>query len=455
MSFIRIKKSGQSKYAYEVTTYWDKESKVSRQKVKYLGRVDDDGNVSRVEQLQLDYGDTYLIKEFISKSIVSPILQNLADSFPEIMPLICYCLCQQSAMYNASTWYEGNAVNMLYPAKMSSQNISRILASMGNENIQRQFFKQYTSLLNSDGGVIIDATSLPNASSIGFNAWGYNDSGISKQLRLLFAVDDRTKLPIFFRYLPGNLLDISTLKSTVLELKQLGVPFRFALIDAGYMSSENVQTLYKNQIDFLTRLPSNRKLYKALINQHVQDLETAKYAVKYGNRGLFVKQIPVEFEEQQAYAYVVLDPVRKGKELNSVITITEDISDSALYNCGTMILVSSISIGAKNVVEHYYSRQAVEQIFGFCKSDLQILPLRRHNDATIRGLLLLQFITLIIFIQMREALAGKYTVEQALMCARNVKCKIYGQKMIIAEFNKKQKEIYKLCNVCHCITCSS
>lgn len=41
MSYIRYKQFGNKQYAYEVTAYWDKEAKKPRQRVKYLGVVDE------------------------------------------------------------------------------------------------------------------------------------------------------------------------------------------------------------------------------------------------------------------------------------------------------------------------------------------------------------------------------------------------------------------------------
>ena len=76
-----------------------------------------------------------------------------------------------------------------------------------------------------------------------------------------------------------------------------------------------------------------------------------------------------------------------------------------------------------------------------CKDDLQILPLRGHKDNTIKGYLLLQFITLVVFIQLRTALEKEFTVEQALLCTRNIKCKIYNDKILVAELTKQQKKI--------------
>ena len=65
MSFIRYKKRDGRRYAYEVTAYWDKELKKSRQKAVYLGVVNDDGVIQTpsTEKLQLDFGDTFLLNK--------------------------------------------------------------------------------------------------------------------------------------------------------------------------------------------------------------------------------------------------------------------------------------------------------------------------------------------------------------------------------------------------------
>jgi hypothetical protein len=47
MSFIRSKKIGNHKYAVEVTAYWDPVQKRSRQKTKYLGSIDEKGNIKK------------------------------------------------------------------------------------------------------------------------------------------------------------------------------------------------------------------------------------------------------------------------------------------------------------------------------------------------------------------------------------------------------------------------
>ena len=464
MSYTVYKTVKNKKYAYEVTSYWNAELKQSRRKTRYLGAVDKNDNITNKiertkEKLILDFGDGYLLNEFVKSLTIFPLIDSLMIcKHREIIPLICYRLCMQSAMYNASSWSEANIVSALHKdIDLSSQNISRILSFLGSENLQRNFFEQYLKIVGGiEKSIIIDATSLPNQINSGFNAWGYSDSHIEKQFRFLCVVDQEQKMPLFYRYLPGNLSDISTLRNTITELQSMGVKNSFVLIDAGYFSAENIGELYNSKIDFLTRIPSSRAIYKELVDKEVKGLENIEYAVKYNKRILFIKKVEIDLYAHKAYAYVVLDPMRKSKELgeqiNEYLELKEDEQDLdktkiKLNNCGVMVLVSSRNIEVKKVISCYYMRQSVEQVFGFMKDDLDSLPVRRHNDETIRGYLFLQFIVLVIFVQLRQKLESKYTVEQALLQMRNLKCKVFADKIIIAELTKRQKEVFALCKI--------
>jgi len=98
-------------------------------------------------------------------------------------------------------------------------------------------------------------------------------------------------------------------------------------------------------------------------------------------------------------------------------------------------------------VPMYYMRAKIEQVFGFSKDDLNILPLRVHKEETLRGYLFLMFLVLVVFMFLRKGLKNKYTVEEALMSMRNLKCKVYDNEMLISETTKQQKEILSLLNI--------
>ena len=65
----------------------------------------------------------------------------------------------------------------------------------------------------------MDSTALPSAINSGINAFGYSSGNIEQNVTCLMLVDKKSKLPIYFRSIGGDISDISTLKTTVAEIK--------------------------------------------------------------------------------------------------------------------------------------------------------------------------------------------------------------------------------------------
>ncbi len=459
MTFIRYKKFGKQEYAYRIKSYWDSASQKPRQKSVYLGVVVDKSKkifekrsiVQKPEKLILDFGDSYFIREFLNKIKFSDLIENVfADKKDFFLSLINYRLCYPSAMRFSKIWFEGNYAKICYKnVDLSSQRISEFLKFLGEESIQRKFFKQYIpKYTESNEGIIIDATSLPNQIHIPLTQWGLNGEEIDKQIRFLLVVDKKDSMPLYFRYFSGNIVDVSTLKNTIKELKQFGIKENYAYLDAGYFSEDNIKELYAEKINFLTRLPSMRTIYKDLIISEIKNIEKYENFVQYGNRALFIKQKKINLFDNEAYAYIILDPERKGRETKNFLLQNvgnkENTIEELEYDMskrGIMILVSSFDIKNAEVVPAYYVRETAEKLFGFSKDDLSILPLRVHSEEALRGFLFMQFITLIAFVSIKNQLGKKHNVEEILLQLRNLKCKVYEKEIMICEPTKQQKII--------------
>ena len=460
MSFIVYKKFGKQEYAYEVTSYWNAKKQVSYHKSKYLGVVVDKknklferkGRKKDNEKVVLDFGDAYILHKFLERSgfiqMIRTIFTNDANT---ILALLSYRLCYCGAMMYANTWYDGSYAKFLYQnCDISSQKISQFLIRIGDEVVQRRFFSEYIPTVTSGKkGIIIDGTSLPNQIHMPMTAWGLSGEEIDKQIRFLLVVDKDTTSPLFFRILPGNIVDVSALTNTLEELKKYGITESYVYMDAGFFSEDNIKEFYGNNIHFLTRLPSLRIIYKELINTEIKDIESVKYVVRYGKRVMFVKQKEIDLFGKKAYAHIVLDPERKGREIKKLLLNVMDEKSQhdegqleyELSHRGIMILISSFPLKKEEAVPAYYIRQNAEMMFGFSKDDLQILPLRVHSEAGSQGFLFLQFLALIAFIKMKKAIGKEFTVEEVLLTMRNLKCKVYENEILIHELTKQQKEI--------------
>ena len=459
MTFIRYKTFGKQEYAYQIKSYWDSKTQKPKQKTLYLGVVVDKSkkifekrlSLPKQEKLILDFGDSYFIKEFFEKVKFSKLIEEVfGDKKDFFLSLINYRLCYPSAMRFSKTWFEGNYAKICYPnTDLSSQRISDFLKFLGDENLQRKFFKQYIpGYAESNEGIIIDATSLPNQIHMPITQWGLSGEEIDKQIRFLLVVDKKNSMPLFFRYFSGNIVDVSTLKNTIKELQKFGIKENYVYMDAGFFSEDNILELYNQEINFLTRLPSIRTIYKELIISEAKNIERYENVVQYGKRALFIKQKRMNLFGKEAFAYIILDPERKGRETKNFllqnIKNKENSIEELEYGMmkkGIMILVSSFNLKNENVVPAYYVRQTAEKLFGFSKDDLSLLPLRIHNEESLRGFLFMQFVTLIAFVHIKNKLGKEHNVEEILLKLRNLKCKVYDDEIIICEPNKQQKEI--------------
>lgn len=458
MAFIRYKKIWNQEYAYEVSNYWDKKAKKPRQKTRYLGVVvDKEKKIFRKtlrekllkEEYILDFGDSFLLYKFLKKEGIIKLLEkSFGENINMLLNLIIYKLCTPSSMRLAPIWQNGNIIKHLCKAELSSQRISDLLIDIGEEENYRKFFENYLGFVkHSSDGLVLDITAMPNQIHIPFTQWGYHDEEMDKQIKLMLVVDKVSSMPLFFRYIPGNIGDVSTLKPTFEELKQLGITDSYFIFDAGFFSEDNLVLLQKEAIPFMVRMPSNRKLYKKLIKES-SDIESIKYGTRYGKRALFVKKHEVDLFGERAFAYVVLDPERKGRETRKMLLELDEIGgdyrekEFSLRKKGIMILVSSIELDKDEVVPLYYGRQVAEQLFKFSKDDLKLLPLRVHREESMRGYLLLVFITLIMFLLLRKKLGKEVTVEEALLLLRNLKAKVFENEIIISEVTKEQKKIF-------------
>ena len=407
------------------------------------------------EKLILDYGDSYLLNKVLEDAAFVPlcrqVFKNNADS---VLAMIFYRSLQGGASCYAETWWEGSYARILFPlAKLTSQRVSDILHDLGDERLQRLFFCEYLRYISDkcSGGILLDSTGMPNDIHFPLSAINNHNGVISNESRLILVVDAKSHMPIYFRYAAGNIVDVTTLKATVAELRRYGIDISQAIIDAGYFSEKNIKELYKSNISFITRMKGNLKLYKTLLAEHKTDLENAKYLVKYRERFVYIKRVQVDLYGKAGYAFVGLDIDRKHDEIKRYInntfendSISHDEMDAAIQTKGIFILVSSNEIDTKDILPLYYTRQAIEQVFDIGKNNSDLLPLRVHGVDKFRGHLLLSFLASVSYILVNNKLAASdFCAIGAYRLLRNLKCKVYDDKIIVQEADKKMNDIAK------------
>jgi transposase len=280
---------------------------------------------------------------------------------------------------------------------------------------------------------------------------------ISEEIRLIYVVQQKTGLPLFFRYVAGNVIDVSTLKRTIAELKANGVETNFAILDAGYYTGVNADALFDAKISFITRCKSNFKVYKNIVAEHLPTLESRENLVRYNKRLVYIKCIPCkvgEAEDRLAYAYLCKDLTMKHELEKKLVERAEDekLADTEIYDTmqsqGIFMLISSRQIAKDKLLPLYYTRDQIEKIFQLCKQDGKILPVNVETEKSFRGHLMMTFMTAVILKMMSDKLTGSsLTTESMFSYLHEQHAVVYDKELITQEPVKKMNEAYKLFKV--------
>jgi transposase len=413
---------------------------------------------TRSEKLILDFGDIFFLDTYLQMNGLKPSIDAIGyGNLDTLYSMLSYYILCSAANCHAEIWWEGSYARILYPkANLTSQRVSDFLAAIGDEKSQRDFFGAYIPYLTKKHtkgtNILIDSTGLANNIHFPLTAISNHNGEINNEVRLIYVTQQETGLPIYFRYCPGNVIDVTTLIRTMLELKKNGVDTKFAILDAGYYDNENMTALYEYKISFVTRLKENLTLYKTLMSEHLPTIESEENFVNYNSRYAYVKCVECEpIKGNRAYAYIGLDIDRKGNESRKLFQSAKEqkLRDKDVYakmtRQGVFILISSRRIAKDKILPTYYIRQQIEQIFDIGKNYAEMLPLRVQNEDTFRGHLLMTFIASVILKKIQDALSNsKYNPISLFMNLRNQKCKVYDDLIITQEPVRKVNECYKL-----------
>ncbi|MDR1298327.1 MAG: transposase, partial [Deltaproteobacteria bacterium] len=366
------------------------------------------------ERLILDFGDAFFVDRYIKRIGMDTAIDAIEHGdHDSVRALVLFYVICSSANYNAAEWLAGSHARMLHPkANLESQRISELLSSVGKESSSRAFFREYSKLLahRAEGeDVLIDSTGLPDSIHFPLTAVSNHNGQLGNEIRLIYVVRQKTNLPLCFRYVAGNIVDVSTLTRTMLELKALGINTKFAILDAGHLTDENAEEMCEAGISFVTRMRENRKLCKAIIAEHLPSLKDERNIVSDNTRHAYIKRIACELVPgRRAYAYLGLDMSMLSLQSSKLFARSarghmSDVRARRKTRArGLFVLLSTRPIAKDEILTLYYTRQQIEQVIDVRRNNTNLMPLRLQSEDTLRGHLLLAFTASAIIKKLQE-----------------------------------------------------
>lgn len=516
--YQKNKKSGVV-YAYESVSFWDKKKKQSRAKRKCIGRVDPEtkqiiptrkkavvptkakqGPVPITVPGRKFYGATYLFDRI---GEITGIVDDLKTCFPEnyrqILSIAYYLIMENK---NPLSRFPHWAALHRHPygEKIPSQRSSELFASITEESIQH-FFKLQGKRRVEKEFLAYDSTSVSSYSQcLRQVRYGKNeDHEHLPQINLSLLFGQQSSLPFYYRKLAGNIPDVKTLRKLLTDMNTLGYKKIKVVLDRGFYSAANINSLYKHHMKFLIAGKTSLKLVKNNLDpvrdkmrnwtHYSQDYQLYTYSVPI--KWDYVQDRPYKKDtikaKRRMYLHLYFSPeraleeetafnnrmVQSQNELESgqrhpdhekqyakyftvkttpvrgiKVIANEEAMVQAKRYYGYFTLLSNEIKDAVTALEVYRNKDLVEKAFNNLKERLNLRRLAVSSEKSLEGKLFVQFIALIflsyITKKMQEKnLFRKYTLQKILDDFDIIECfEVPGQKLQIGETTKRQLELY-------------
>jgi transposase len=501
MSYIVEQKIKGNIYLYEVTSYWDKKKKQSRQKRKYLGRKKHNKKkkvLNNAEIIHKKYGNVFLLQEIVKKLGLDSILESVfPEHFQDILSLSFFSVCNNSALYTYSSWLEEHQLPK--SKKLYSSDISTLCELIGyKEKSVYDFFDEWTAKCNIQKGVYFDITSISSyANDIDFIEWGYNrDHERLPQLNIGLFCSEETELPIYYHIYPGSISDVSTLKNGLAYLKSFDLNDIMLVLDRGFCSKKNILAMNEcNSMSFIQPMTFSMKKVSNMIRANRKKLHNISTAIKFKEEILHYATTDFNLENAIFTAHIFYNEKAEVDQRHNLLSHLFDIENnfkikifesqkeyldyrneeipekyrdffkynrslktierndrklkSHLLKAGYFVFLSNNhELDEYSILQHYRKRDIVEKMFDIGKTHMDSKRLRCHSDYNTHGRIFIKFIALItysyIMHNMKEKkLFKKYTVKELLATLSKIRYTVIKGERIIGEVSRAQREILK------------
>lgn len=150
------------------------------------------------------------------------------------------------------------------------------------------------------------------------------------------------------------------------------------------------------------------------------------------------------------WTYLCVDMQTRGQEQRKLYSraakrgLAPEEVHAKMERMGAFVLASTADIATADVLDAYYARQRIEQVFDVGKNYASLLPVRVHSEEALRGHLLLTFCATALLCRLQSRMpARSVPMPQALAAARNQKCKVYDDRVITCEPTSAVNELYR------------
>jgi len=523
--YLKNKKNGVT-YVYESTGYWDKDKQQARNSRICIGKIDPitgefvsskrladaetplpskPGPVPSVECKRLFYGATYLFDAIGEKLGITDDLKScFPESYKNVLSIAYYLVMEDRNPMSRFTKWARTHVHP-YGKDIPSQRSSELFGSIGEDAKQHFFLLQGQRRLEKEF-LAYDTTSISSYSnSLKQVKYGWNkEHDPLPQINLALLFGETSRLPVYYRKLPGNIADVKTIQNLLADIGFLNLDKVKLVMDRGFYSEENINALYQKHYKFLIAGKTSLKLVKKKLNEVRSTMVSRPhYSSKYG---LYYDSYTMDWsysetkkrtgevikDTKRMYLHLYYNDQKATDDKNSFNKLLDRLEEELLTgnrkpeheklyakyyeiketpargvslipkqetidaiekNYGYFALISN---GVKDplvALDIYRSKDMIEKAFGNLKERLNMRRTSVSSEENLEGKLFVQFIALMYLSYINKAMSDNqlfknYTMQELLDELDVIeRFEQPGRRHRIGEMTKKQVNLYECLGV--------
>jgi hypothetical protein len=501
-------------YVYESVSLWDREKQQSRSKQVCIGKIDPvTGEMIPSRRLTTqtsaavaDAGSTMASAAVVGPSLILDALSKrlglariLKSVFPEfhgqILTMAYYLAAHGGPLSQCVSWTRTHEHPSGKP--LEGQRISEILGKISTDGKQ-SFMSAWMDKILEDDFLCYDITSVSSYSELNeYIRFGHNrDRERLPQMTLARLYAHKSRVPVYYHRMPGNITDVQTMHNLLETFKRLEVKSLHHVLDRGFYSKKNVDELLARRDHFTLSVPLHNKWVREAIDEIVDTVQGPEGYRMVDDEALHVhsRLYPWGEERRRCYLHLYYNDLIRSEAVNRFNRQLldckdeleygkpkaehQDIYDSFFVITATPVRGKKVSYNAEAVsqfinryagfqallttklkdpleaLQVYRDKDVVEKCFDDLKNVLDMKRLRMHSIETVDGRLFVQFIALILMSELRRTMRESkliewYTVRELLLEMDPLTKINYEGKygIILTEVTKPQREILSLLKI--------
>lgn len=456
-------------YLYQVTSKWDPQKKRSKKITgKLLGKItredgfiESDKNKLRRQTLSIskltvkEYGVTAFIENHLSE-YKALLKKHFPEFWEQILVLAYGRMVYHSPMKNMEFHYHHSYLSVLYRGlKLSPKQLTVFLREFG---VQRQnivsFFHEFSGSRNN---ILFDGTDLiSNSKRMDITKYSKTKKGTyDSAVNMMFAFSVDMQLPLYYKFLPGNIKDIKSFK---LCLKELQIKDAVVIVDKGFSSKANVEELISEGLKFIIPLKRNNSLidYTKVERGNKKDFDGF---FKFQGRIIWYYTYVVD-KEKNLTINLYMDEELKLEEnkdyLNRIETVPEKYNMDGFFKkqhtFGTIAMLDNTTKDAQTVYVNYKSRSQIEEMIDVLKNVIEADSSYMQNEQALETWMFINYITLhwyykIYQLLVKYELTKKFSPMDFILFLKEIRKVKINTKWYSAEITTKTQKILDKVNI--------